>query len=63
MAQSRDLLVAARHGPPTHSAGDRELISEFFRRVPEGDRTFFNEDVLDPDVVGASSDRERASCG
>ena len=31
--------------------GDRELITEFFVRVPERDRTFFNEDVLDPDVV------------
>lgn len=31
--------------------GDLEALQEFFRRVPEGDRTFFNEDVLDPDVV------------
>jgi L-amino acid N-acyltransferase YncA len=30
---------------------DLEALTEFFRRVPEGDRTFFNEDVLDPDVV------------
>jgi L-amino acid N-acyltransferase YncA len=32
-------------------AGDLELITEFFERVPERDRTFFNEDVLDPVVV------------
>jgi len=32
-------------------AGDLELITEFFERVPERDRTFFNEDVLDPGVV------------
>jgi L-amino acid N-acyltransferase YncA len=32
---------------------DLESLQEFFRRVPEGDRTFFNEDVLDPDVVGS----------
>ena len=30
---------------------DLELITEFFLRVPERDRTFFNEDVLDPEVV------------
>jgi L-amino acid N-acyltransferase YncA len=30
---------------------DLEALQEFFRRVPEGDRTFFNEDVLDPEVV------------
>lgn len=30
---------------------DLEALTEFFRRVPEGDRTFFNEDVLDPEVV------------
>jgi len=30
---------------------DLDLIAEFFVRVPERDRTFFNEDVLDPDVV------------
>ena len=30
---------------------DLELITEFFERVPERDRTFFNEDVLDPVVV------------
>ena len=30
---------------------DLGLITEFFLRVPERDRTFFNEDVLDPEVV------------
>jgi ribosomal protein S18 acetylase RimI-like enzyme len=33
--------------------GDLDVLQAFFRRVPEGDRTFFNEDVLDPDVVRA----------
>ena len=27
-------------------AGDAEALSAFFARVPEGDRTFFKEDVL-----------------
>jgi ribosomal protein S18 acetylase RimI-like enzyme len=35
---------------PIQSA-DLALIAEFFVRVPERDRTFFNEDVLDPAVV------------
>jgi ribosomal protein S18 acetylase RimI-like enzyme len=30
---------------------DLEVVTDFFMRVPEGDRTFFNEDVLDPAVV------------
>jgi L-amino acid N-acyltransferase YncA len=30
---------------------DLEALRAFFGRVPEGDRTVFNEDVLDPDVV------------
>lgn len=30
---------------------DREALLAFFRRVPEGDRTFFREDVLAPGVV------------
>lgn len=33
--------------------GDLEAVRDFFVRVPEGDRTFFNEDVLDPAVVEA----------
>jgi len=32
-------------------AGDFTALQAFFRRVPDGDRTFFKEDVLDPDVV------------
>lgn len=32
---------------------DLEALQDFFRRIPEGDRTFFNEDVLDPEVVGS----------
>lgn len=30
---------------------DLEAVTDFFLRVPERDRTFFNEDVLDPAVV------------
>lgn len=36
-----------RHLEPT----DLDAVKDFFARVPEGDRTFFNEDVLDPAVV------------
>jgi L-amino acid N-acyltransferase YncA len=32
---------------------DREALARFVRRVPEGDRTFFKEDVDDPAVVDA----------
>jgi len=31
--------------------GDRDAMEQFFARVPEGDRTFFKEDVDDPEVV------------
>ena len=31
--------------------GDLEAVKDFFMRVPEGERTFFNEDVLDPVVI------------
>lgn len=30
---------------------DRDALLDFFERVPEGDRTFFREDVLAPGVV------------
>jgi ribosomal protein S18 acetylase RimI-like enzyme len=33
--------------------GDRDALERFLRRVPEGDRTFFKEDVDDPAVVDA----------
>jgi ribosomal protein S18 acetylase RimI-like enzyme len=33
--------------------GDREALERFLRRIPEGDRTFFKEDVDDPAVVDA----------
>jgi ribosomal protein S18 acetylase RimI-like enzyme len=33
--------------------GDRDPLERFLRRVPEGDRTFFKEDVEDPAVVDA----------
>jgi ribosomal protein S18 acetylase RimI-like enzyme len=32
---------------------DREALAQFFARVPEGDRTFFKEDVLEDRVVDA----------
>ena len=31
--------------------GDLDALNALFERVPEGDRTFFKEDVLDPEVV------------
>ena len=32
---------------------DREAVERFVARIPDGDRTFFKEDVADPDVVAA----------
>jgi ribosomal protein S18 acetylase RimI-like enzyme len=32
---------------------DSEAMGRFFQRVPEGDRTFFKEDVDDPAVIAA----------
>jgi GNAT superfamily N-acetyltransferase len=32
---------------------DREMLARFLERVPQGDRTFFKEDVDDRDVVEA----------
>jgi L-amino acid N-acyltransferase YncA len=34
-------------------AGDEVALAKFLSRIPEGDRTFFKEDVLDADVVSA----------
>ena len=34
-------------------AADREAVERFVERVPEGDRTFFKEDVAEPDVIEA----------
>lgn len=34
-------------------AGDIEAARTFFGRVPEGDRTFFKEDVTRPDVIAS----------
>jgi ribosomal protein S18 acetylase RimI-like enzyme len=31
--------------------GDDKAMRSFFDRIPEGDRTFFKEDVLDPGIV------------
>ena len=33
--------------------GDEVALTRFLARIPEGDRTFFKEDVLDADVVAA----------
>ncbi len=35
------------------AAGDAPALEAFFRRVPEGDRTFFREDVLAPAVIAS----------
>ena len=32
---------------------DREALERFLARVPEGDRTFFKEDVTEPDVIAS----------
>jgi ribosomal protein S18 acetylase RimI-like enzyme len=32
---------------------DRDAIERFLERVPEGDRTFFKEDVSDPEVIAS----------
>ena len=32
---------------------DEEALRRFFQRIPEGDRTFFKEDVSDPAVLAA----------
>ena len=32
---------------------DQAAVESFLRRIPEGDRTFFKEDVDDPEVVAA----------
>jgi L-amino acid N-acyltransferase YncA len=42
------------------TAGDAGALGEFFRRIPEGDRTFFKEDVLDPATVEAWATDGRA---
>ena len=33
--------------------GDTAAVERFLQRIPEGDRTFFKEDVTDPDVLEA----------
>ena len=37
------------------AARDRDAVERFLARIPEGDRTFFKEDVTDPDVVAVWS--------
>jgi ribosomal protein S18 acetylase RimI-like enzyme len=34
-------------------SGDAQALRSFFDRIPEGDRTFIKEDVLDPTIVDA----------
>ena len=34
-------------------AGDETAVNAFLDRIPEGDRTFFKENVADPSVRGA----------
>jgi L-amino acid N-acyltransferase YncA len=50
-------VTAARPGTEVEvralGAGDADALRAFFARVPEGDRTFFREDVLRPGVVEA----------
>ena len=35
------------------NVNDLDALTGFFGRIPEGDRTFFKEDVSDPRLVGA----------
>jgi ribosomal protein S18 acetylase RimI-like enzyme len=50
-------VTAARPGTDVEiralGPGDADALRAFFTRVPEGDRTFFREDVLKPGVVEA----------
>ena len=39
---------------------DAEALRSFFDRIPEGDRTFFKEDVLDPQIVPSWVQDKRA---
>ncbi|HUE40167.1 MAG TPA: GNAT family N-acetyltransferase [Candidatus Binatia bacterium] len=39
---------------------DAEPLRSFFDRIPEGDRTFFKEDVLDPQIVPLWTQESRA---
>ncbi len=38
---------------------DADALRRFFAHVPEGDRTFFREDVLEPGVIERVSKGER----
>jgi RimJ/RimL family protein N-acetyltransferase len=40
-------------------AGDAEVLSAFFARVPEGDRTFFKEDVLHAPTITSWTEDQR----
>lgn len=42
------------------ATGDEVALTRFLSRIPEGDRTFFKEDVLDADVVAAWVQRGEA---
>ncbi len=43
----------------TLNVNDLDALTGFFGRIPEGDRTFFKEDVSDPRLVGAWGADER----
>ena len=42
------------------ATGDEVALMRFVSRIPEGDRTFFKEDVLDAEVVAAWVQRGEA---
>jgi Sortase and related acyltransferases len=42
------------------ATGDEVALTRFLSRIPEGDRTFFKEDVLDADVVAGWVQRGEA---
>ncbi len=43
----------------TMARGDVAAVRELFERVPEGDRTFFRQDVLQPGVIESWLDDPR----
>jgi ribosomal protein S18 acetylase RimI-like enzyme len=43
-------------------AGHEAALARFLARIPDGDRTFFKDDVDDPDVISAWVRGRRAAC-
>jgi ribosomal protein S18 acetylase RimI-like enzyme len=43
--------------------GHEAALGRFLARIPEGDRTFFKDDVDDPEVISAWLRGRRAACG